>query len=58
MTTSQWDGWFPFVRRGGAGAGICVPALISLCLTATRHAEGVDARLARRVALGTAHRSC
>ncbi len=54
MTTSQWDGWFPFVRRGGVGAGICVPALMSLCLAATRRAESVDARLARRLALATA----
>ena len=54
FTTAQWNSWFPFVRRGGVGAGICAPALMALCLAATRRAESAEARLARRVALGVA----
>ncbi len=53
-STSQWNGWFPFVRRGGFSAGLCVPALMALCLAATRRAANPQERLARRVALATA----
>ena len=54
MDTWQWNSLFPFVRRGGVGAGICVPALMVLCLAATRRAHDPGGRAARRVALVTA----
>ena len=54
METWEWNSLFPFVRRGGVGAGICVPALLGLCLAATRRAQDSGARKARRVALVTA----
>lgn len=43
---------FPYVRRGGIGAGICVPVLLVLYLIATRRAHDTRARASRRVALG------
>ena len=51
MDTWQWNSLFPFVRRGSIGAGVCVPALMVLCLAATRHAHDPGGRSARRVAL-------
>ena len=52
--TWEFNSLFPLVRRGGVGAGICVPALLVLCLIATRHVHDSAARLTRRVALITA----
>ena len=56
LDTATWESnsLFPLVRRGAAGAGICVPALLVLCLAATRKAQDSGARMARRVALVTA----
>lgn len=54
MTTAQWNSWFPFVRRGGFTASVCVPALMALSLAATRHAEGREGVLGRRLALAAA----
>jgi hypothetical protein len=54
MHTWEWNSLFPFVRRGGMGAGICVPVLLVLCLIATRAVEDLQARRLRRVALVTA----
>jgi len=52
--TWESNSLFPLVRRGGIGAGICVPALLVLCLACTRQAQDSGARLVRRVALVTA----
>jgi hypothetical protein len=54
MNTWEWNSLFPFVRRGGMGAGICVPVLLVLFLTATRSAGDPHAHRLRRVALLTA----
>jgi hypothetical protein len=51
METWEWNSLFPFVRRGAVGAGICVPALLGLCLAATREAQDRNAVVTRRVAL-------
>ena len=52
--TWERNSLFPFVRRGGVGAGICVPALLVLCLAATRKTRDPDARCLRLVALASA----
>jgi len=54
MDTWEWMGAFPFVRRGGIGAGLCFPAMMALCLDATRLAEAGPERRTRTVALITA----
>jgi hypothetical protein len=51
MTTWEWNSLFPFVRRGGVSAGICVPAVLGLCLAATRRAQDRNGLLRRRIAL-------
>ena len=37
--TWEMNSLFPLVRRGGVGAGLCVPAMLGLCLAATRTVE-------------------
>ena len=37
--TWEMNSLFPLVRRGGMGAGLCVPAMLGLCLAATRTVE-------------------
>jgi hypothetical protein len=54
MNTWEWNSLFPFVRRGGVGAGICVPAMLVLCLIATRRVHDPDVLRVRRLALLTA----
>jgi hypothetical protein len=54
MNTWEWNSLFPFVRRGGVGAGICVPAMLVLCLIATRRVHDPDVHRVRRLALLTA----
>jgi len=54
MNTWEWNSLFPFVRRGGVGAGICVPAMLVLCFSATRRVHDPDAHRVRRLALLTA----
>jgi hypothetical protein len=44
---------FPYVRRGGFSAGVCIPALMFLCLAATRRADDATTLLIRRIALWT-----
>jgi hypothetical protein len=51
METWEWNSLFPFVRRGAVGAGVCVPALLGLCLAATREANDRNEVVTRRVAL-------
>jgi hypothetical protein len=54
METWEWNSLFPFVRRGSVGAGICVPALLGLCLAATREAKNRTEVVTRRLALACA----
>ena len=54
IRTWEDNSLFPFVRRGGASAGILVPALLLLCIVATRQAREADTRLIRSVALAVA----
>ena len=54
METWEWNSLFPFVRRGSVGAGVCVPALLGLCLAATREAKDRNEVVMRRVALACA----
>jgi hypothetical protein len=52
--TWEMNSLFPLVRRGAAGAGLCVPVMLVLCLAATRQTEGSAGRRLQRVALATA----
>jgi hypothetical protein len=54
MNTWEWNSLFPFVRRGGVGAGICAPVMLALCLLATRPAPDPHSRIVRCVALTVA----
>jgi len=48
VPTWEFNSLFPLVRRGGFAAGIAVPALMSLCVLATRTAvNGAGVRLRR-----------
>ena len=48
--TWEMNSLFPLVRRGGVGAGLCVPAMLALCLAATRTVEDRTSRRARQIA--------
>ena len=48
--TWEMNSLFPLVRRGGVGAGLCVPAMLALCLAATRTVEDQTGRLTRQIA--------
>ena len=52
--TWEMNSLFPLVRRGGVGAGLCVPVMLVLALAATRQAVEPAGRLLRRLALVTA----
>ena len=52
--TWEMNSLFPLVRRGGAGAALCVPVMLFLCVAATRRSELPDGDLLRRIAIVTA----
>jgi len=49
--TWEMNSLFPLVRRGGVGAGLCVPAMLVLCLAATRTPDEPGSRPTRQIAL-------
>ena len=54
VDTWELNSLFPLIRRGGAGAGLCVPVMLLLCIAATRRPEPPDGNRLRRIALITA----
>ncbi len=54
VDTWQSNSLFPLVRRGGVGAGICMPVLMTLCLMATRHSDDEPAQRVHMAALAVA----
>jgi len=55
VPTWEFNSLLPLVRRGGFAAGIAVPALMSLCVLATRTAvDGGGVRLRRTAGAGAA----
>jgi hypothetical protein len=52
--TWELNSLFPLIRRGGVGAGLCVPVLLLLCIVATRRSEPREDTRVRRIALMTA----
>jgi hypothetical protein len=52
--TWEMNSLFPLVRRGGVGAGICVPVMLVLALVATRQTDDAAGRVLGRIALVTA----
>ena len=48
--TWEMNSLFPLVRRGGVGAALCVPAMLALCLAATRTVEERTSRFTRQIA--------
>jgi hypothetical protein len=52
--TWEMNSLFPLVRRGGAGAGLCVPVMLLLSVLATRRSAADPPDLLRPVALATA----
>lgn len=54
LETWESNSLFPSVRRGSFSAGVLVPALLVLCVIATRRVQEGGDRFVRRVALGVA----